>query len=100
MSIDSPTSCTICLSTPGHEVPYLVESFNDHDSSLAFCTYPHAVAIAYSVLLATTQTNDNLSAAQSSLIIYESIHEAMQTLHVEDDVVVLRFGEQNTKEYF
>lgn len=100
MTIESPTSCNISLSVRGHEVPYLVETFNDDESTLAFCTYAHAVAIAYSVLLATTQHAVNFSAAQTSLIIYESIHIAMQELHTDDEVTVVRFGDQTTKEYF
>ena len=100
MTIESPTSCNISLSAVGHAVPYLVETFNDDESELAFCTHTHAVAIAYSVMLATTNVSPHLSDAQCSLIIYESIHEAMTKLNTDDDVIVIRFGEQTTKEYF
>ena len=100
MTSKSPTSCNISLSVEGHDVPYLVETFNGDESELAFCTHTHAVAIAYSVMLATTQMSAHLTDAQCSLIIYESIYEAMTKLNTEDDVVVIRFGEQTTKEYF
>jgi len=100
MSIESPTACNISLSVKGNENPYLVETFDDDESTLAFCSYAHAVAIAYSVMLATTPRHDELSPAQSSLIIYESIYEAMLHLNTDDEVVVVKFGDHTNKEYF